>query len=302
MIVATSPVPPVLAAEVQIRADLMTLNAHLLLPEEAGFRGGVTMLIHDTFGTADDPEIRALQEAMLRADHASLAITLGLGVDDRRSSYHCARPHLHRHEEAVAEIAAWTKWLRSQGAPKINLLGVGRGANQAAWYVSDLESGTARLDGGSLFLVQPPRYRQAEAEATYSLRFGYEIEPLLSHARRLMRRGRPRELIYRVDFLGCRDTAVSAAALLSYYGDDSRRHTPALLRPPAVPTVVFLDPGNPHSAAMTAELQRETEGASLQLQWLQSSNGKSQVETLTTAVLAYLSPRRLNLTRREPRS
>lgn len=300
LLIAALPVPSSLAAEVQLRANLSTLNARLLLPEEAGLGGGVTMLVHDTFGTADDPEIRTLQEALLSAGRASLAITLSLGVDDRRSEYDCARAHLHRHEQAVVEIAAWTTWLRAQGAPTINLLGVGRGANQAAWYVAEIESRGDKLNGGTLLLVQPPRYRRELAEATYTFRFGYEIEPLLSHARRLLRRGQPRALIYRVDFLGCRDTSVSAAALLSYYGDDYRRHTPALLHPPTVPTVVFLDSGNPDSAAIAAQLRMETDGAPLRLHWLPPATAQSRLEALTTAVLAYQSPRALDLTRRDP--
>ena len=279
------------AAEVQARHDGLSLNGRLLLPEEGGLGPEVTLLIHDTLGSADDREVLTLQQALLTAGRGSLAITLSLAVNDRRGRFECARPHLHRHEDGPREIAAWVQWLRQRGARRVHLLGLGRGANQAAWYLTGEVEAAGLLGGGSLLLVRPPIYQRAQAAADFSRAYGYAPEPLLRHAQRLVQQDRPRELVFRVDFLHCRDTAVAAGTLLSYYGDDLRRHTPALLEAPRVPTLLLLDPSEPAASRTVSELAPRADGERLRLQLLAEPGARPRVEALAAAVLGYFSRR-----------
>jgi hypothetical protein len=277
------------AAEVQIRHAGLLLNAHLLMPEEGGLDGAVTILVHDTLGSQDDTAIVVLQKALLSAGHSSLAITLGLLVDNRQGPFACARPHLHQNGDAVTEIAAWVQWLRDLGARRINLLGLGRGANQAAWYLGTGKAAEQALNGGSVLLIRPPVFQPDQAGELYLREFGYPLEPLLRHARRMVRQDKPRSLIYRLDFLGCHDTAVSAASLLSYYASDRRRHTPVWLRRISNPALVVLDPQSPATPALAAELAPLASANRLQLVQLPDVQGAAAVEALRKTVLGYLS-------------
>src|SRR5690606_31014262 len=97
-----------------------------LVQPEATEANGVLLIVHGTLAHKDMELIEALQTALADRGFASLAPSLTLGLDRREGMYDCAQPHTHAHEDAVAEIGAWVKWLKDNGTQQVWLLGHSR--------------------------------------------------------------------------------------------------------------------------------------------------------------------------------
>ena len=94
------------AEEVQLKENNMTLNANLEKADNWP-AGPVILITHGTLSHNGSEIIASLQELLGENGISSLAINLGLGIDDRHGSYDCQKPHRHRHEDAIAEIGQW---------------------------------------------------------------------------------------------------------------------------------------------------------------------------------------------------
>ena len=235
LLVLVASVPGVYAEEVKLPYEGLTLNANLEKQED--WPAGPTVLItHGTLSHNKSEIISALQQLFLENGVSSLAINLGLGLNDRHGAYECSTPHTHRHEDAVNEIGAWLDWLKKQGVKQVVLLGHSRGGNQTAWFAAEHDDPVI----SKVILVAPQTWNAQDEAADYEKNYGKPLAPLLKKAESLVAAGQPDTLMEHTDFIYCADTAVSAQSLLSYYAADSRKDTPYLLPKINKPTLVFV--------------------------------------------------------------
>lgn len=198
----------------------------LVEPDGGGREKGVLVITHGTLAHKDMEIIAALQAALAERGIASLAHTLTLGMDRRKGMFDCANPHRHRHEDGVAEIGAWISWLKANGAGPLTLLGHSRGGNQAAWFAAG--PGKGRLN--ALVLLAPMmRAPGSDPAAAYKKRFKAGLGPILTKAKALIAGGAGATLMDLPGFLYCPNSKASAKSVVSYYGPEPRRDTPALL-------------------------------------------------------------------------
>ena len=224
------------AEEVTLQHKGLTLNANLMLAEDKTLGDGVLLVVHGTLAHNRMEIVKTLQELLQEAGLNSLAISLGLGLNNRQGMYDCATPHAHRHEDAVDEIGAWLKWLDKRGAGQVVLVGHSRGGNQAAWYAS--EDPSPKLKG--LVLIAPGTRGPGEEPAHYRKRFKKPLAPVLKTAQSQVRAGKGDAMMTHVDFLYCEDTSATAASFVSYHAEEPRMNTPALTARITVPILVFI--------------------------------------------------------------
>lgn len=213
---------PAAAEPVQIEHDGLRLNGNL---EGEIATGPTVLMVHGTLAHHGMEIMRTLQDLLLERDIPSLAITLGLGIDDRTGMYDCGVPHSHRHEGAQAEIGVWRDWLENEGATEVVLLGHSRGGNQVARFLAEQDGAAAGV------LIAPMTWEEADAAASYEQR-GAELAPLLERAA-------GGERLAGVPFLGCPEATVEGASFAGYYEPDPRFDTPALLPEIEVPVLVI---------------------------------------------------------------
>jgi len=223
---------PAQAETVSMEYDGLTLNANHVVPPEADAIGPTVLMVHGTLAHNKMETIAAIQDALAQQNINSLAINLGLGVDNRTGSYDCAAEHRHKHTDAIAEIGAWVDWLKGEGVQAITLLGHSRGGNQVAWYASQADDSAIK----GAVLVAPALWDPEAFAASYEESTGTALSDVLSEAE-----GMDPEALMTLDrFLYCDDAKVAAGTVLDYYGDDARRNTPTLLADIEVPTVVVI--------------------------------------------------------------
>ncbi len=227
---------PLAAEEVTHRLGDLTLRANLEMAEGKGMQDGVVLITHGTLAHNRMELIQALQEGLKAQGYNTLAINLSLGIDQRPSAmYDCPTPHVHRHTDAIEEIAAWTQWLKGQGASRIALMGHSRGGNQTAWALAERDDPAYT----SAVLIAPQTWAPGELARDYKAHYGVELQPLLEKAERLVAEGKGDTLLD-MDFLYCEDTRAAAKSVVSYYKDDPRMDTPTLLGKTRKPVLVII--------------------------------------------------------------
>jgi pimeloyl-ACP methyl ester carboxylesterase len=215
----------------------ITLNANLAMAPGKTFTDGVILIIHGTQAHNGLELINGLQERFLDHDRNSLAITLSLGVDDRRGLYDCSIPSTYRHSDAVEEIHTWVAWLDSQGVSDVVLAAHSRGGSQSLWYATEHNQDVIK----SLVLLASGLSTTEREVSAYRERFDTELEPLLARAQALVDADKGDTLLEHIPFLFiCRDTSVTAEAFDSFYRDDPRRDTPYWLDKIAKPTLILV--------------------------------------------------------------
>jgi len=222
------------AEEMKLQLENLTLNANLEKAED--WPTGPTVLItHGTLSHNKSEIMTALQELFLENGVSSLAINLGLGLNDRHGPYDCATPHTHKHEEAVGEIGTWLGWLKKQGVTQVVLLGHSRGGNQTAWSAAEHDDPVIK----KVILVAPQTWSPEYAARSYEKNYGKPLAPVLKEAESLVSAGQPKSAMENTDFIYCKDTTASAGAIVSYYAPDPRKDTPYLLPKIKKPVLVF---------------------------------------------------------------
>ncbi|MGQ9367929.1 alpha/beta hydrolase [Azospirillum sp. ST 5-10] len=216
-----APLLPVPAFGEAVRRDAGGLTVTGELVEAGGGLGaGTVLLLHGTLAHHGMELIRGLQERLAERGLSSLAVTLSLGLDARRGMYDCGVPHRHRHEDAVAEIDGWVRWLTERGAGPVTLLGHSRGANQVARYLAgDRTAPVAR----AVLLAPPTGGRPAGADDLLALAGDRADDAWIDVPA----------------FLHCGPGRATAGAVRSYHGADPRHDTPALLAAIGVPVLVL---------------------------------------------------------------
>jgi pimeloyl-ACP methyl ester carboxylesterase len=225
---------PTAAADVTLVHKGLPLNGKAVLAEGKGWKDGAVLLVHGTLAHGGMSTIATLQTLLKDKGRSSVAINLSYNIGNRRGNYDCALPHTHRHQDAVDEIAAWVAWLKGQGAD-IVVLGHSRGGNHVARYA------TERIDPAvrSVVLLAPATWNSVAVAKAYEQRYKRSLARVIAAAQDLVKAGKGDALMPGIGFLTCPDTSVSAAAFMSYYVDDKKMDTPALLGAVPVPVLVI---------------------------------------------------------------
>ena len=207
------------AKTVELTVNGKVALGDLVVPEGKSLDSGVLLLTHGTLAHKDMELIEALQTGLAERGIATLAHSLTLGQDRREGMYDCAVPHTHAHEDAIAEIGAWVKWLKENGATSVSLLGHSRGGNQVAWYA--MENG-----GVDKVILLAPALTLSGKVATDVLkrRFDADIGPVLVKAKQLVVQGKGDTMLDVPAFVFCDGGKAAARSIESYYGEDLRRN------------------------------------------------------------------------------
>jgi pimeloyl-ACP methyl ester carboxylesterase len=195
----------------------------------------IFLIVHGTWAHHGMEIIQALQSILAEYGYPSLAITLSLGLDDRRAPLSCDAPVLARHDGAVAELAAWLEHLKGDGWPSVILAGHSRGGAQAALFQQRNPNPSVQR----LLLIAPLVWRPEAVADEYDARSTTALKDLLAAARDAAERGNaepmgPHPLLY------CDSVRAIPDSFLSYYDTTVPKHTPTLLGGLGVPVDVYL--------------------------------------------------------------
>jgi pimeloyl-ACP methyl ester carboxylesterase len=223
---------PAVAEPVQISHEGHRLNADLSVPSGGDLREGLVLLVHGTLMHGRMEIMAALQRDLAVRRVASLAITLSLGVDDRRGPRDCATPHRHTVSQSAQEIGAWTRWAQERGITRIDLAGHSRGGAHAAWTVASGGAPGVRR----LILIAPTVFEPNAVAAAYQAMFGMPLATRLAEASAAP----AGEVLGPFGFLTCREARVAAGAFLDAYTEPERHDTPTILARTHVPTLLVI--------------------------------------------------------------
>lgn len=224
-----------LAEEVTLPHRGLTLNASLDLAAGKSVADGVIVITHGTLAHRDMEALTYLRSLFAERGYSTLAINLGLGLDNRHGMYECSVAHRHRNDDAAGEIGAWLDWLKAKGATKVVLLGHSRGGAQTALFGAERDDAAVR----ALVLMAPAVGENSDA-ASYQKRFNKPLGPVVARARQLVKDGKGATLMDKTDFLYCPGASVTAESFLSYYGPAARVDTPSLLPKIRKPVLVVV--------------------------------------------------------------
>lgn len=202
---------PAQADPVQIKPSLLRLNGNLELPPGQKASDGVVVILHGTLSWYGQETIAALQKNLKQRGIGSLAITLSLGIDDRRGPRACDVLHDYALAGARREVGLWLEWLKGQQTRYVDLLGFSRGGAQAAAISPELP--TVRR----LVLLAPAFATSLEQADNYQRAFGHPLAPQLQEARKEPLQKRT------TDFLTCKQAPVLNATFLDGYAELSPR-------------------------------------------------------------------------------
>jgi pimeloyl-ACP methyl ester carboxylesterase len=252
----------VLATPVQIEYEGLRLNGNLVEPA-AHLSGPVFVIVHGTWGHAGMEIIEGLQARLADDGQASLAITLSLGVDDRRGFLHCELPIKANHGAAADEINQWVKYAQSRWE-QIVLVGHSRGGNQVMLY-EQVYRHVAKQAVVRLVLIAPMTWNADEAAKAYEDKYGVVLRERLETAQ-----AQPDEPIH-ADLLNCPGVDVLGKNFLSYYSAEPNRNTATLLATAARPVLVF--EGTEDSLAQGFVVQEALVAGSPQVtvQWIEGA-------------------------------
>lgn len=222
------------AKEVTLPYRGITLNGTIELAEGKTLADGVILMVHGTMSHKDMGTMRHFRGLFRRHGYGTLAINLGLNVDNRRDNYDCAIPSTHKYGDALDEIGAWLDWLKKQGAKDVVLFGFSRGGHQAAWFAAERGHPSVK----SLVLLAPLVVTQFAEPARYEARFGKPLKPNIERAEALVKMGKGKTQMEKIGFLNCDETSVTAESFLSYYTVDPKRDLVPLLERIKKPTFV----------------------------------------------------------------
>ncbi|WP_051928701.1 alpha/beta hydrolase [Thermopetrobacter sp. TC1] len=223
------------AKEVRIPFGQLVLNGNLELAEGKSLADGVLLMVHGTLAHNRMELIATLQELLKERGINTLAINLSLGISNRHNMYDCNQPMRHRHEDAVAEIAAWVDWLKTQGAKTIWLFGHSRGGNQVAWYAATRADPAVK----KVVLLAPMTFDADRAAKTYQTRFGTPLGPMLDQAADFARKGHGNEPMDLPGILYCKNARATPESFLSYHAPRPELDTPFWLKRITLPTLVI---------------------------------------------------------------
>jgi pimeloyl-ACP methyl ester carboxylesterase len=227
---------PVVAEQVQISHQDLTLNANLVKVDGNWPAGPVVLMTHGTLAHGNMEIMAGLQSMFEEMEISTLSISLSLGLSDRKGMYDCQTPHSHLHTDAVTEIGLWHDWLKKQGVENIVLLGHSRGGNQTARYATSSNDKTV----SRVYLLAPQVLTNDYSHQNYEKRYKKPLAPLLEKAQKMVSDGQGKSLMKDIDFIYCEKTQVTAEAFISYYYQpEEKMDTTNLLSAINYPVTVF---------------------------------------------------------------
>jgi predicted alpha/beta-fold hydrolase len=217
--------------DLQIEHQKLMLNASFTHNVSDIEDGRIFLILHGTLAHGNMEIVNSLQEILKEEDEKVLAITLSLGINNRKGMYNCELPHNHQHKDAQEELAKWIEWLIEHGAQEIILVGHSRGAMQVAEY---LASNNKKQIQGAVLLAPP---------ATSKSPLGSELTPMPVKLENTV----SSQAYFKVDrFLHCQESVVSSTSLDSYYGDPSSGiDIFETIDQISTPTIIFLGSNDP---------------------------------------------------------
>lgn len=227
--IALSGLPrPTMAEPVRLMHEGRGLDGEMKLAGGKSLRDGVVILVHGTMAHNRMEIMRVLQDLLAERAISTVAVTLSLGVSDRKGTYDCAAPNRHSNAQAIGEIAAWVDWAAKGGATKIGLLGHSRGGTQVAHYAArggdNLPTAVKKI-----ILAAPATFDRARAASEYKSRYGGDFAAVLGRAEALIAAGKGAELMTDIGFMNCPKTSATAATFADYHAADGRNDAPSLL-------------------------------------------------------------------------
>jgi pimeloyl-ACP methyl ester carboxylesterase len=253
---------PSRAEEVRIEHLGLDVVGNLdLAPGKSLKTDGVVLLLHGTLAHHRMEVISALQELLHERGINSLAITLELGINERRGLFDCNVEQDHRIEDASEEIKSWIKWLKEKGAASITLAGHDRGGNQVAIYSAKEPDKAVRR----LILIAPLADTAASMEAEFSQRFHQPLQPILAEAEKLVTEDQFNTLMTGIPFLACDSAKVTAGAFVNYYGPNQNLYTPSLIPKIKIPTLVAVGDLDPLASELLPAIQGIPDAKSVKL-------------------------------------
>lgn len=247
---------PVYAEEVITKLNDLTLRGNLELAAGKTMKDGVVLITHGTLAHNSMELIKSLQSGLQAKGYNTLAINLGLGLDKRVSAmYDCPTPHVHKHTDAVEEIAAWSKWLKDKGASRIALMGHSRGGNQTAWALAEKDDAAIT----SAILIAPQTWEAGYHLKDYKDKYKADLAPLLAKAEKLVAEGKGDTLID-MDFIYCEKTRAAAKSVVSYYKEDPRMDTPTLLAQTKKPVLVIIGSADTTVKGLPEKMAKAADG------------------------------------------
>jgi pimeloyl-ACP methyl ester carboxylesterase len=259
---ATLSAAPLRAQEVRIEHQGLDVLGNLdIAPGKSLKADGVVLLLHGTLAHNRMEIMSALQELLHERGINSLAITLGLGMNERRGLFDCTIEQDHRNEDAVEEIKSWVKWLKEKGAASITLAGHDRGGNQVAIYAAKEPDKAVRR----LVLMAPLADTASSLEAEFTQRFHLPLQPVLAEAEKLVAEDQFNTLMTDVPFLSCDRAKVTAGAFVNYYGPNQNLYTPSLIPNIKLPTLVAVGDLDPLANELLPAIQGIPDAKSIRL-------------------------------------
>ena len=250
--VVVTAIPLRAAEEVKIEHQGLDVLGNLEIAKGKSLkRDGVVLLVHDTLGHHRMEIISALQELLSERGINSLAITLSLGLNERRGMFDCNIEQDHRNEDAVEEIQAWVDWLKEKGAKNITVAGHSRGGNQAVVYVAKKQDSAVK----KAVLIAPLAQTPSNIDTEYERRFNLPLAPALVEAEKQMEEIGATALMRGVAFLNCDRAKVTTGAFVNYYGPNQNLYTPSLLPFIKVPVLVVVGSMDPLAQELEPAIQ-----------------------------------------------
>lgn len=213
----------------------LTLLGELQTPSGGGLKDGVILFTHGTLAHGRMETVANIQSALTQRRLNSLAITLSLGLDKRHGMVDCKITHTHKHGDAMDEIGVWLAWLKGKGAGPVTLMGHSRGGNQTAWFASENHDSAVK----SVVLLAPATWNAQAVAEGYKKNHKQDLATNLAKARALAAAGQGAQVLKGAGLLYCPDADVTAESFISYYGDDKRKDTPAIVAAIKRPVLVI---------------------------------------------------------------
>lgn len=239
------------AKEVKSTYNGLIVNANVVLAEGKTLADEVVLFTHGTTTHNGRETYKSIQKLLAQNGISSVAPNLSLDVNDRHGEVNCAKLQSHTHDDAMAEIDFWVKWLAKQGTKSITLMGHSRGGNQTAWYSIEHDSDLIK----NVILVAPQTWSNAAEHSDYEKKYHVPLQPLLTAAEKLVKAGKGDTVMKNVNFIYCKDTNATAEAFVSYYREDERMDTPTLLKKATKPTLVIIGSADTVVADLTKKME-----------------------------------------------
>lgn len=238
------------AKEVKSTYNGLTVNANVVLAEGKTLADEVVLFTHGTTTHNGRETYKSIQKLLAENGISSVAPNLSLDVNDRHGEVDCTTLQSHTHDDAMAEIDFWVKWLAGQGAKSITLMGHSRGGNQTAWYSIEHDSDLIK----NIILIAPQTWSNAAEHSDYEKKYHLALQPLLTSAEKLVKAGKGDTVLKNINFIYCKDTNATAEAFVSYYRKDERMDTPTLLKKSTKPTLVIIGSADTVVADLTEKM------------------------------------------------